>query len=63
DPSDLQAFFCEVQKFHLNGVFEPFWRDWVLTDPSCFFTPETLHVYYEPLLITPPCASPALRTA
>lgn len=47
DPSDLQAFFCEAQKFHLNGVFEPFWRDWVLTDPSHFFTPETLHVLHK----------------
>ncbi|KAG1836785.1 hypothetical protein DFJ58DRAFT_846769 [Suillus subalutaceus] len=43
NPSDLQAFFCEAQKFHLNGVFKPFWLGWVLTDPSRFFTPETLH--------------------
>ncbi|KAG1792929.1 uncharacterized protein HD556DRAFT_1444008 [Suillus plorans] len=47
DPSDLQAFFHEVQKFRLNGVFEPFWQDWVLTDPSHFFTPETLHVLHK----------------
>ncbi|KAG1842818.1 hypothetical protein C8R48DRAFT_780930 [Suillus tomentosus] len=47
DPSDLQAFFREAQKFRLNGVFEPFWWDWVLTDPSHFFTPETLHVLHK----------------
>ncbi|KAG2046224.1 hypothetical protein BDR06DRAFT_985663 [Suillus hirtellus] len=47
DPSDLQAFFREAQKFRLNGVFEPFWQDWVLTDPSHFFTPETLHVLHK----------------
>ncbi|KAG1733957.1 hypothetical protein EDB19DRAFT_1896533 [Suillus lakei] len=47
DPSDLQAFFHEAQKFRLNGVSEPFWRDWVLADPSRFFTPETLHVFHK----------------
>ncbi|KAG1753542.1 uncharacterized protein EDB91DRAFT_1242525 [Suillus paluster] len=47
DPSDLQAFFREAQKFCLNGVFEPFWRDWVIIDPSRFFTPETLHVLHK----------------
>ncbi|KAG2341505.1 hypothetical protein BDR05DRAFT_976868 [Suillus weaverae] len=43
----LHVFFREVQKFRLNGVSEPFWRDWVLIDPSCFFTPETLHVFHK----------------
>ncbi|KAG1814425.1 uncharacterized protein BJ212DRAFT_1274150, partial [Suillus subaureus] len=47
NPSDLQAFFQEAQKFHLNGIFELFWQDWVIIDPSCFFTPKTLHVLHK----------------
>jgi hypothetical protein len=43
DPDDLEAFFREAQKFRLNGVAEPFWRDWVLAEPSHFLTPEPLH--------------------
>ncbi|KAG1902222.1 uncharacterized protein F5891DRAFT_1186802 [Suillus fuscotomentosus] len=43
DPLDLEAFFHEVQKFRLNGVAEPFWHDWILAEPSHFFTPELLH--------------------
>ncbi|KAG1738912.1 uncharacterized protein EDB91DRAFT_1237678 [Suillus paluster] len=47
NPSDLQAFFWEVQKFRLNGVFEPFWQDWVIIDLSRYFTPKTLHVLHK----------------
>jgi hypothetical protein len=43
DPDDIEAFFREAQKFRLNGVSEPFFEDWVLSEPSHFFTPETLH--------------------
>ncbi|KAG1732616.1 uncharacterized protein EDB91DRAFT_1251665 [Suillus paluster] len=43
DPNDLEAHFCEAQKFHLNGVDKPFWSDWIFADPSYFLTPETLH--------------------
>ncbi|KAG2109555.1 uncharacterized protein F5147DRAFT_772863 [Suillus discolor] len=43
DPLDIEAFFCEAQKFRLNGVAEPFFRDWPLAEPSHFFTPEDLH--------------------
>ncbi|KAG1876909.1 hypothetical protein C8R48DRAFT_768476 [Suillus tomentosus] len=43
DPLDLEAFFREAQKFRLNGVAEPFFRDWILAEPSHFFTPESLH--------------------
>ncbi|KAG1890443.1 uncharacterized protein F5891DRAFT_1213766, partial [Suillus fuscotomentosus] len=42
-PDDLEAFFREAQKFRLNGVDEPFWWDWLLAEPSRFFTPESLH--------------------
>ncbi|KAG2148856.1 hypothetical protein DEU56DRAFT_730116 [Suillus clintonianus] len=43
DPLDIEAFFREAQKFRLNGVAEPFWRDWILAEPSHFLTPEHLH--------------------
>ncbi|KAG1717745.1 hypothetical protein EDB19DRAFT_1839292 [Suillus lakei] len=34
-PDDLEEFFCEAQKFRLNGVDKPFWWDWLLAEPSC----------------------------
>ncbi|KAG0707629.1 hypothetical protein DFH29DRAFT_979895 [Suillus ampliporus] len=43
DPNDIEAFFREAQKFRLNGVSQPFFENWVLSEPSHFFTPETLH--------------------
>ncbi|KAG0703857.1 hypothetical protein DFH29DRAFT_981702 [Suillus ampliporus] len=43
DPHNLEAFFCEAQKFRLNGIEKPFWSDWPLAEPSHFFTPESLH--------------------
>ncbi|KAG2368009.1 hypothetical protein BDR07DRAFT_1271012 [Suillus spraguei] len=46
DPSDIEAFFCEVQKFCLNNVSKPFWQDWTLSEPSHFFTPEFLHLIH-----------------
>ncbi|KAG1816744.1 uncharacterized protein BJ212DRAFT_1299501 [Suillus subaureus] len=38
-----KSFFCEAQKFCLNGVSDPFFADWILSEPSHFLTPETLH--------------------
>ncbi|KAG1846443.1 hypothetical protein F4604DRAFT_1936430 [Suillus subluteus] len=43
DPNDVEVFFCEAQKLQLNGVKKLFWWDWLLAEPSCFFTPESLH--------------------
>ncbi|KAG1840943.1 hypothetical protein C8R48DRAFT_541073, partial [Suillus tomentosus] len=43
DPNDVEVFFREAQKFRLNGVEKPFWRDWLLAEPSHFLTPESLH--------------------
>jgi hypothetical protein len=43
DPDDIEAFFREAQKFRLNGVSDPFFADWILSEPSHFLTPETLH--------------------
>ncbi|KAG1733273.1 hypothetical protein EDB19DRAFT_1830994 [Suillus lakei] len=46
DPSNIKAFFREAQKFRLNSVFKPFWQDWMLAEPSHFFTPEFLHLIH-----------------
>jgi hypothetical protein len=43
DSNDIERFFREAQKFRLNGVDKPFWRDWPLAEPSNFLTPEPLH--------------------
>ncbi|KAG2134508.1 hypothetical protein DEU56DRAFT_913696 [Suillus clintonianus] len=43
DPSDIESFFREAQKFRLNGVDKPFWQDWLFADLSHFLTPENLH--------------------
>ena len=44
DPdSDIKAYIKEAKKFRLSGVDKPFWRDWPLTEPSLFLTPEPLH--------------------
>ena len=42
-PSDISEFFRVCKRFSLNGVHEPFWQDWALSDPSSFITPEPLH--------------------
>ena len=47
DPKDIKAFFCEAQKFHLNGVHMPFWRDVTMSCPSKFFNPEILHHFHK----------------
>jgi hypothetical protein len=45
-PSDIELYFQEAQKFHLNGVDLPFWRDWLMADPSRFLPPEPLHHWH-----------------
>ncbi|KAF8970295.1 hypothetical protein BDZ97DRAFT_1914618 [Flammula alnicola] len=48
DPWDLQAYFKAAKEtFRLNGVHRPFWRDWPLSDPSDFLTPEPLHHWHK----------------
>ncbi|KAF7319573.1 hypothetical protein HMN09_00296900 [Mycena chlorophos] len=46
-PPDNVAEYLKASKAHahrLNGVDQPFWRNWPLsTDPSKFLTPEVLH--------------------
>jgi hypothetical protein len=46
DPCVVEAYFREAQAFRLNGVAEPFWRDWPMADPSQFLTPEPLHHWH-----------------
>jgi hypothetical protein len=47
NPSDIVAYVQRAKTFHLNGVHQPFWRDWPLSDPSIFLTPEPLHHWHK----------------
>ena len=47
DPSDIEAYFLEAQKFRLSGVDMPFWRNYPLSCPSRFLTPEMLHIFHK----------------
>ena len=46
DPDDLEYFLKIVKCFFLNSVYKPFWRNWLLSDPSIFFNPEVLHHFH-----------------
>ncbi|KIJ11317.1 hypothetical protein PAXINDRAFT_15784 [Paxillus involutus ATCC 200175] len=45
-PSDFKPFLKAIKQFGLNGVIEPFWKGWALSDPSEFLTPEPLHHFH-----------------
>ncbi|KAG9312842.1 hypothetical protein JVU11DRAFT_6271 [Chiua virens] len=47
DPNDIEAFFREAQRFCLNRVSELFWRNFPLSCPSFFITPELLHYLHK----------------
>jgi hypothetical protein len=53
DPWDLVPYTKEArERFRLNGVHLPFWRNWTLPDsspiePSQFLTPEPLHHWHK----------------
>ena len=53
DPWNLKKYTEESkQRYRLNGVHLPFWRDWTLPDgtiaePSQFLTPEPLHHWHK----------------
>lgn len=48
NPWCLESYMKESkEKFHLNGVHRPFWRDYPLSDPSVFLTPEPLHHWHK----------------
>jgi hypothetical protein len=46
DPWELEEYVNESMKYCLNGVHQPFWRDWPLADPSVFLTSEPLHHWH-----------------
>ncbi|KAH7920650.1 hypothetical protein BV22DRAFT_1107578 [Leucogyrophana mollusca] len=41
------AFFLACEPHRLNGVVEPFWRDYSLAEPTIFFPPEPLHHWFK----------------
>ncbi|KAH8995619.1 hypothetical protein EDB92DRAFT_1968768 [Lactarius akahatsu] len=47
NPWHLKVYIKEAKKFRLNGVHQPFWRDWPLSEPSKFLTPEPLHHWHK----------------
>ena len=47
NPNDFEEYFKAAQKYRLNGVAKPFFRDWPLSDPSRFFPPEPLHDWHK----------------
>ncbi|KAI0245040.1 hypothetical protein BJV78DRAFT_1142123, partial [Lactifluus subvellereus] len=46
DPWDIKNYVTAALELHLNGIHRPFWRDWPLSDPSTFLTPEPLHHWH-----------------
>ncbi|KAI6023000.1 hypothetical protein BKA83DRAFT_4493100 [Pisolithus microcarpus] len=46
DPDNVKAYFDACARFRLSGVSHPFWRNWPLSDPHRFLTPECLHHWH-----------------
>ena len=46
NPDDFEHFLKVVKCFLLNGVSKPFWRNWLLSNPSIFLKPEILHHFH-----------------
>ncbi len=44
--NDLSEFLEASTKFGLNGIHQPFWRDWEFADPCYFLTPDPLHQWH-----------------
>ncbi|KAI6010972.1 hypothetical protein F5J12DRAFT_684195, partial [Pisolithus orientalis] len=47
DPHNIVAFHKACLALCLNGVMEPFWKDWGDTCPSHFLTPNALHQWHK----------------
>jgi len=45
-PSDYKDLLKIIKRLCLNGVIEPFWKMYLLSDPSQFITPEVLHHFH-----------------
>ncbi|KAJ7130254.1 hypothetical protein C8R44DRAFT_872081 [Mycena epipterygia] len=43
NPWALTKYVKCAKKLGLNGVHRPYWRDWPMSEPSTFLTPEILH--------------------
>ncbi|KAI5994462.1 hypothetical protein EDD15DRAFT_2366590 [Pisolithus albus] len=46
DVLNVDQYFAACEPFRLSGVSHPFWRDWLLAEPSEFLTPESLHEWH-----------------
>ncbi|KAG6373014.1 hypothetical protein JVT61DRAFT_7067 [Boletus reticuloceps] len=46
DPADVEGYFNECEQYRLSGVSHPFFRDWALSCPARFLTPECLHYWH-----------------
>ncbi|KAI5987639.1 hypothetical protein EDD15DRAFT_2371999 [Pisolithus albus] len=46
DPFDYKNFIKVIRALRLNGVVEPVWKGWPLSEPSDFITPEPLHHFH-----------------
>ncbi|KAI6095337.1 hypothetical protein F5141DRAFT_1013486 [Pisolithus sp. B1] len=44
---DYKNFLKAMRWFQLNGIIEPCWNLWPLSDPSIFLTPEVLHHFHQ----------------
>ena len=45
-PTDYKNFLKAIKSLGLNGVVEPVWMDWALSDPCFFITIEPLHHFH-----------------
>ncbi|KAI6038075.1 hypothetical protein EDC04DRAFT_2604354 [Pisolithus marmoratus] len=45
-PMDYKNFLKAMRWFWLNGIVEPCWNLWPLSDPSIFLTPKVLHHFH-----------------
>lgn len=46
---DLRRYLAAAKTLRLNGVASPFFRDWLMAEPSRFLTPEPLHEWHKKL--------------
>ncbi len=44
---DLAAYRAAAKARGLNGVAEPFWKNWFGADPSEFYVPDALHQWFK----------------
>ena len=47
NPWNFKDYLMEAKQLRLNGVHKLFWRDWALSNPSQFLTPEPLHHWHK----------------